>query len=70
MDVDSKCPVPTEDYFLKQTKVPYRRVEFCSNTKLQGANLNLAKWEKSHGVVLKYESDRQTDRQKERRKHI
>ena len=53
MDVDSKCPVPTEDYFLKQTKVPYRRVEFCSNTKLQGANLNLAKWEKSHGVVLK-----------------
>ena len=50
--MDSKCPVTTEAYILKQTEVPYRRVEFCWNTKLQGANLNLAKWEKSHGVVL------------------
>ena len=54
-DMDSKCPVTTEAYILKQTEVPYRRVEFCWNTKLQGANLNLAKWEKSHGVVLKFQ---------------
>ena len=43
MDVDSNCPVPTEANFLKQTKLPYRRVELCSNTKIQGANPNLAK---------------------------
>ena len=42
MDVDSKCPVPSEAYFLKQTKVPYRRVELCWNTKLHGANSDLA----------------------------
>ena len=54
MDVDSKCTVPTEANLLKQTKVSYRRVELCSNTKLHGANPNLVKREISHGVVLKY----------------
>ena len=54
MDVDSTCPVPTEAYFLKRTKVPYRQVQLCSNTKLQGAKFNLAKSENSHRLVLKY----------------
>ena len=56
MDVDSTCPVPTEAYFIKQTEVPYRRVELYSNTKLHGANSDIdksLKREKSHGILLK-----------------
>ena len=59
MDVDSTCPVPTEAYFLKQTKVPYRRVELYSNTKLHGANSDIdksLKREKSDGILLKEKS--------------